>query len=266
MNIIDFEHLHVAYEEHNVLHDICLCITEGEHTAILGANGSGKSTLLKLFSNDIYPRFHEEMRKEVFGKSIWDIWELKRHLGIITNDLHYQFTERASFLNGFEVALSGFFSSFHIYEHQELLPLHVNKAEEVLHFLGIEHLHHKKISEMSTGEIRKCIIARALVHDPKAMILDEPTVGLDIKAQLEFVKLLRKIASQRTIILITHHLEEIFEEISNVVLLKEGRIYKQGKKEKLLSDEHLSFTFGIPLHVSVQKGRYVIESVDECTQ
>jgi len=262
MEIICFEHLNVAYEEQNVLHDICLCITEGQHTAILGANGSGKSTLLKLFSNDIYPRFHEGMRKEVFGKSIWDIWELKRHLGIITNDLHYQFTERASFLNGFEVALSGFFSSFHIYEHQELLPLHVNKAQEVLHFLGIEHLHHKKISEMSTGEVRKCIIARALVHEPRAMILDEPTVGLDIKAQLEFVALLRKIATQRTIILITHHLEEIFEEVSNVVLLKEGCIYKQGEKKALLSDEHLSHTFGVPLHVSVQNGRYVIESVD----
>lgn len=261
MEIICFEHLNVAYEEQNVLHDICLCITEGQHTAILGANGSGKSTLLKLFSNDIYPRFHEGMRKEVFGKRIWDIWELKRHLGIITNDLHYQFTERASFLNGFEVALSGFFSSFHIYEHQELLPLHVNKAQEVLHFLGIEHLHHKKISEMSTGEVRKCIIARALVHEPRAMILDEPTVGLDIKAQLEFVALLRKIATQRTIILITHHLEEIFEEVSNVVLLKEGCIYKQGEKKALLSDEHLSHTFGVPLHVSVQNGRYVIESV-----
>jgi iron complex transport system ATP-binding protein len=98
------------------------------------------------------------------------------------------------------------------------------------------------------------------------MILDEPTVGLDIKAQIEFIELLRKIAKGRTIILITHHLEEIFEEISHVVLLKEGRIYQQGKKEKLLSDEHLSFTFGVPLHVSVQKGRYVIESVDEITQ
>lgn len=266
MEIICFKHVNVAYDTTNVLHEIDLCITEGQHTAILGSNGSGKSTLLKLFSNDIYPRFNEAMRKEVFGKSIWDIWELKRHLGIITNDLHYQFTERAAFLNGFEVALSGFYSSFHIYEHQEFLPLHVNKAHEVLHFLGIEYLHHKRICEMSTGEIRKCIIARALVHEPRAMILDEPTVGLDIKAQIEFIELLRKIAKERTIILITHHLEEIFEEISHVVLLKEGRIYQQGKKEALLSDEHLSFTFGVPLHVSVQKGRYVIESVDEITQ
>ena len=90
--------------------------------------------------------------------------------------------------------------------------------------MGIEHLRHKKISEMSTGQIRKCIIARALVHDPKAMILDEPTVGLDIKAQLEFVELLRKIAKERTIVLITHHLEEIFEEVPNVILLKEGHL------------------------------------------
>ena len=115
---------------------------------------------------------------------------------------------------------------------------------------------------MSTGQIRKCIIARALVHDPKAMILDEPTVGLDIKAQLEFVELLRKIAKERTIVLITHHLEEIFEEVSNVVLLKGGRIYKQGKKEEMLSDENLSYTFDVPLHVNVQNGRYVIERVN----
>lgn len=266
MNIINFQNLNVSYDDVTVLHDIALCIKEGEHTAILGANGSGKSTLLKLFSNDIYPRFNEAMRKEVFGKTTWDIWELKRHLGIITNDLHYQFTERASFLNAYEVALSGFYSSFHIYEHQAFSALHVSKTEEVLSFLGIEHLRHKRISEMSTGEVRKCIIARALVHDPKAMILDEPTVGLDIKAQIEFVHLLRKIAQGRTIILITHHLEEIFEEISHVVLLKEGRIYRQGNKEALLSDEHLSYTFGVPLHVNVQKGRYVIERVDECTQ
>lgn len=262
MEIIRFKHVNVAYEDKNVLHDISLSITEGQHTAILGANGSGKSTLLKLFSNDIYPRYNETMTKEVFGKCIWDIWELKRHLGIITNDLHYQFTERAAFLNGFEVALSGFYSSFHIYEHQAFSPLHVNKVNDVLNFLGIEHLRHKRISQMSTGEIRKCIIARALVHDPKAMILDEPTVGLDIKAQIEFVSLLQKIAKERTIILITHHLEEIFEEITHVVLLKEGRIYQQGEKEAMLSDANLSCTFGVPLHVNVQKGRYVIERVN----
>ncbi|ACZ12542.1 ABC transporter ATP-binding protein [Sulfurospirillum deleyianum] len=266
MEIVNFEHICVAYEDENVLHDISLKIKEGEHTAILGANGSGKSTLLKLFSNDIYPRYSEVMKKEVFGKSVWDIWELKKNLGIITNDLHYQFSERAPDLNGFEVALSGFFSSFHLYEHQGFSPLHVKKAEEVLASLEISHLRDKRISSMSTGELRRCIIARSLVHEPKAMILDEPTVGLDIKAQIEFVNLLQKIARERTVILITHHLEEVFEAISHVVLLKEGRIYQQGKKEEMLSDEHLSFTFGVPLHVTCENGRYVIERVDKCSQ
>ena len=259
MNIIEFKHVSVAYEEKNVLHDIELCIKEGQHTAILGANGSGKSTLLKLFSNDIYPRYSTVMKKEVFGKKIWDIWELKRHLGIITNDLHYEFTQRAGFLNGFEVVLSGFFSSFHIYEHQSFSPLHVKKAQEVLAFLGIEHLHHKRIAQMSTGEIRKCIIARALVHDPKAMILDEPTVGLDVKAQFEFIEMLRKIAKERTIILITHHLEEIFEEISQVVFIKEGSIHQCGEKEALLNDKTLSSVFDMPLHVTQHQGVYRIE-------
>ena len=260
MEIIHFEHVNVAYDEQDVLHDIHLSIKEGQHTVILGGNGSGKSTLLKLFSNDLYPRFNETTTKEVFGKKVWDIWELKKHLGIITNDLHYQFSERAPDLNAFEVILSGFYSSFHIYEHQEFSPLHVNKVEEVLDFLGIRHLRHKRISEMSTGELRKCIIARSLVHEPKAMILDEPTVGLDIKAQLNFIEMIRKIAAHRTIILVTHHLEEIFEEISHVVLIKEGRILAQGAKEALLSDAHLSEVFDLPLHVKCEKGRYFVQS------
>lgn len=92
MDIVNFRNINVAYEEKNVLNNINLSIKEAEHTAILGANGSGKSTLIKLFSNDIYPRFSEELVKEVFGQKIWDIWELKKHLGIITNDLHYEFT------------------------------------------------------------------------------------------------------------------------------------------------------------------------------
>ena len=263
MEIIHFEHINVAYEDQNVLHDINLSIKEGQHTVILGANGSGKSTLLKLFSNDIYPRYSDSMRKEVFGKSVWDIWELKKHLGIITNDLHYQFSERSPDLSGFEVVLSGFFSSFHLYEHQGFELKHTTKVEEVLAFLEITHLRDKRISEMSTGELRKCIIARALVHNPKAMILDEPTVGLDIKAQLGFVELLRKIAQERTIILVTHHLEEVFEEISHVVLIKQGSIVAQGLKENLLSDAHLSNVFDVSLRVQCEKGRYFVQSIGD---
>lgn len=261
MNIIDFEHINVAYEDENVLHDIKLCIEEGQHTAILGANGSGKSTLLKLFSHDIYPRYSEKTKKEIFGKTVWDIWELKRHLGIITNDLHYQFSERAPDLSGFEVALSGFFSSFHLYEHQGFHDEHIHKVEEVLHFLEIDHLRNKRISEMSTGELRKCIIARALVHEPKAMILDEPTVGLDLKSQLNFIKMLRKIAKERTIILVTHHLEEIFEEITHVVLIKKGSIYAQGLKTELLHEHHLSHIFDVELKIACEEGRYFVQSV-----
>ena len=205
--------------------------------------------------------YSEKTKKEIFGKTVWDIWELKRHLGIITNDLHYQFSERAPDLSGFEVALSGFFSSFHLYEHQGFHDEHIHKVEEVLHFLEIDHLRNKRISEMSTGELRKCIIARALVHEPKAMILDEPTVGLDLKSQLNFIKMLRKIAKERTIILVTHHLEEIFEEITHVVLIKKGSIYAQGLKTELLHEDHLSHIFDVELKIACEEGRYFVQSV-----
>ncbi len=116
---------------------------------------------------------------------------------------------------------------------------------------------------MSTGELRKCIIARALVHEPQAMILDEPTVGLDIKAQINFIQLVRKIARERTIILVTHHLEEVFEEIAQVVLIRQGRIYAQGDKTELLTDTHLKNVFDLPLHVGCENGRYFVQSIGD---
>jgi iron complex transport system ATP-binding protein len=117
--------------------------------------------------------------------------------------------------------------------------------------------------ELSGGQKQRVSIARALLKNPLVLILDEPTVGLDIKAQLGFVQLLRKIAQERTIILVTHHLEEIFEEINHVVLIKQGSIYAQGPKEEFLNDAHLSHVFDIPLRVQCEKGRYFVQSIGD---
>ena len=261
MYIIEFENIDVGYDEKVVLKDINLKIKSGEHFAILGANGSGKSTLMKLIQSQIHPRHTKKFKKEIFGKSIYSIFDLKKELGVITNDLHNYFEKEAGYLTGFEVVLSGFYSSIGVFTHQDFTKKQIQKAIEVMNFLEIIDLKDKKVSSMSTGQLRKCIVARALIHDPKAFVLDEPTVGLDIKAQINFIKLLQKISLKSTIILVTHHLEEIFPEIKNVALIYNNTIFKIGKKEDILNSENLSTIFDIKIEVKQKNKRYYIETV-----
>ncbi|WP_066408007.1 ABC transporter ATP-binding protein [Aliarcobacter skirrowii] len=261
MYIIDFENIDVGYDENIVLKNINLKIKSGEHFAILGANGSGKSTLMKLIQSQIHPRHTKKFKKEIFEKSIYSIFDLKKELGVITNDLHNYFEKEAGYLTGFEVVLSGFYSSIGVFTHQDFTKEQIKKALEVMNFLEIIDLKDKKVSSMSTGQLRKCIVARALIHNPKAFVLDEPTVGLDIKAQINFIKMLEKLSSNATIILVTHHLEEIFPQIKNVALIYNQTIYKCGKKDEILTSENLSTIFDTNLVVKSKSQRYFIEEI-----
>jgi len=262
MNLVDFENIYVSYDVEPVLENINLKVKAGEHLAILGANGSGKTTLMKLFSNDLYPNVSYPFKKEIFGHQRWSIFELKKKLGIITNDLHNYFEKQGAFLSGYEVVLSGYYSSIGIFNHQDFSANWHKKAIKTMEFMEILHLKDKLVFKMSTGELRKCIIARALIHEPQAFVLDEPTSGLDIKAQISFIKLLRKLSKKVTIILITHHIEEIFKEIKNIALIYEKSIYKCGDKKEILTNENLSKIFDMKLSVQCQNERYFYDKVE----
>lgn len=261
MNIINFENIHVSYEISPILREINLKINENEHWVILGANGSGKSTLIKLISNDIYPNTKYSFKKEIFGKDRWSIFDLKKNIGIISNDLHNYFEKHGNFLSAYEVILSGYFSSIGVFTHQDFSNEQHQRAIEVLDFLEISHIKDKKVHQMSTGQLRRCIIGRALIHRPKAFVLDEPTVGLDIKAQNSFIQLIRKLSKEASIILVTHHVEEIFSEISHVALIHNQTIYKQGLKKNLLNSKNLSEVFDINIELENKNNRYFIKSI-----
>jgi len=260
--ILNFENIYVSYDVKPVLENINLKIKEGEHWAILGANGSGKSTLIKLISNDLYPNTKYPFKKEIFKKDRWSIFELKKNLGIITNDLHNYFEKQGKFLTAYEVILSGYFSTIGVFKHQDFTDAQHEKALEVLKFLEILEIKDKRVSAMSTGQLRRCIIGRALIHEPKAFILDEPTVGLDIKAQNSFIKFLQKLSKKASIILVTHHLEEIFPEISHVALVYKKTIFKQGKKTSILNSKNLSEVFEIDINLEEEQERYYIKSIN----
>ena len=155
-----------------------------------------------------------------------------------------------------EAVLSGFFSSAEIWPHNEVAVAMHEQADEVMAKLEISHLADQDMSEISSGESRRVIIARALIHNPRALILDEPTASLDLRAVDELRATMRKVArSGVSIVLVTHHLPDIIPEIERIVLMKDGCVFRDGFKNEILSSEGLSSLFDMPLQV-VEKNGY----------
>ncbi len=253
--LIEFQNVSVQRGDNLVLHDVTLSISQGEHVAVLGPNGSGKSTLIKLISRDLYPKLKQEpWFLRLLGRETWHIMELRSHLGIVSNDWMQLCTRPYS---GHEIVLSGFFGSVGVWPWDEVTPEMERKAAEVLELLEITHLAERPTNEMSSGEARRILIGRALVHDPQALILDEPTTSLDLHATHELREILRKLTRKGiSLILVTHHLPDIIPEIVRVVLMRGGRVYRDGKKEEVLRAEPLAELFGVPVEVLERGGYY----------
>ena len=199
-------------EERIALDGVTLSIAQGEHVAILGPNGCGKSTLIKLISRDLYPMLKDEpWALRIMGRDKWRLFDLRNHLGIVSNDWMQMCTRDYS---GYEIALSGFFGSVGVWPHHPVTAEMERKTREVMELLEISHLAGRNTNEMSSGEARRILIARALVHDPQALVLDEPTTSLDLRATWELREVLRKLAGNGiSILMVTHHLPDIIPEM-----------------------------------------------------
>jgi iron complex transport system ATP-binding protein len=244
-----------------ILDNITLEIRQGEHAVILGPNGAGKSSLIRLITRQDYPLAHAEGTPPlcIFGESLWNVFELRTLMGIISEELQVSFINRTMTgrTRGLDAVLSGFFATYGIFPHQTVTDAMQERAYEALDLMEATQLAQAYIETMSTGETRRLMIARALVSDPKALMLDEPTAGLDLPARQRFLGTLQKIARHsKTIILVTHRVEEIFPEINRVILLKQGRILLDGAKKEVLTSEHLSALFEAPITVHQHHGYF----------
>ena len=246
--------------ETRVLDRLTLSIPVGQHTAILGPNGAGKSTLIKLLTLQQYPLAGDAGAApiRVFGQDRWDVFELRSRLGIVSADLHDRFVHGNSsgVLTGLDAVVSGFFATHGIFGHQRVTDAMRRQATEALERVDAGRLARATLDTMSTGEARRVLIARALVHSPEALVLDEPTRGLDLVSRHHFMERVRAVAGQgTTILLVTHHVEEIIPEIARVILLRHGRIARDGAKADILTADALSHAFDAPLSVE-QSGGY----------
>lgn len=263
--LLDYRNVSIYRGDRLALDRLSFSLQTGEHLAILGPNGSGKSTLIKTMTRECYPYLgNGPHRLRIMGQDTWSVFELRAMLGIVTNDLVNQctsgmssdFAEIPRRVTVRDTVLSGFFSSVGLWNNEVTPEMH-RRAAEAIALLEIEHLAERVLSELSSGEARRSVIARALVHAPKALVLDEPTNSLDVRTTYELREIIRKIAQAgTTIILVTHHLADIVPEIGRVMLLNDGKIVGDGRKEQMLTSASLSSLFGVPIEVTERRGYY----------
>jgi iron complex transport system ATP-binding protein len=235
-----------------VFSDLCLSLHRGEHTVILGPNGSGKSSLVKLLSRELYPVVKPGSWLRIFGSTTVNLWELRRRIGLVSPDLQagYRPQVRAA-----DVVLSGFFGSVGIGRSQQPSTAMGERVAALMEQLGLGDLAERPFGQLSDGQRRRLLLARALVHQPEVLVLDEPTNGLDLRARHQLLAILRELAGAgTTLLLVTHQIEAIIPEIRRAVLLREGRVVGDGPVEELLRDGPLSDLFGTPLRVCGANG------------
>jgi iron complex transport system ATP-binding protein len=255
--LLELHHVTVlrgAADQRPALDDVSLRIDAGEHVCVLGPNGCGKSTLIKMITRECYPLARPGSSMTILGRERWNIFELRSLLGIVSPDVLAACTNQTT---GRDVVLSGFFSATRIFPHHHPEPEQLRRTEAALERLGIAHLGGRAVAAMSSGEAKRTLIARALVHEPQTLLLDEPSNTLDIGAQMQLRETLRELAhSGLGIVLVTHHVSEIIPEIARVVLLREGRMVGDGAKSEMLRAERLSAIFGMPVRLGQQDGYF----------
>ena len=252
--LIEIERATVYRGDTCVFTDFSLSLQEGEHVAILGPNGAGKSTFLKLLAGEVHPLPNDETHIRLFGEERWNVWDVRKRLGMVSHDLQHQYMEKVT---GLKVVLSGYYASIGTYAHQDFTYAQIACAHAVMEELGIGFLIERRFADMSTGEQRRCLLGRALVHDPTALVLDEPTSGLDLTATFHYLDLVRTHMKRgKTLLLVTHHIHEIPPEVERVILLKQGKILQDGEKGSVLTGANLSQLFDCPVELAQANGWY----------
>lgn len=252
---VEIKNARVYRGENIVFENLNLNFFLKQNTAILGPNGAGKTSLFKLITREISPQVSPGSHIKLFGEVHTNIWQLRKRIGIISHEYQNNYQSLAS---GEQVVLSAFFGSVGIHGHHNIHDAQRQKARCIMQSLGLQALADKPYLQLSFGQQRRLLLARALVHDPEVLVFDEPTVGLDLGSSMQIIQEIRELsATGKTILLITHHLQELVPEIHRVVMLKNAQVFKDGDKQRVVTSQNISQLFDVAVEVQCQNNVYV---------
>lgn len=254
--LLDIRNATLCRGERPVLENFSLRIEQGEHVAILGPNGAGKTTLIKALNRELYPRADRGTVFRILGRNTWNVWELRRQIGFVSAELQHRYHDKVCVR---DVVLSGFLSSIGVQgtAGRAIRPADRARADDVIEALSLGELAKRPFGRLSTGQQRLALLGRALVHEPSTLVLDEPCAGLDFGASCHVMKRIRALAAAGlSLVIVTHHLDEIPPEVGRIVLLKDGAIVADGPPGDVLTDARLSDAYGTSIRVFRNGDRY----------
>lgn len=234
------------------LRDFSLTLSHGESVAILGPNGAGKSTLLKLLTGEVRPEADPATHCRLFGEELWALEEIRHRIGVVMPEEVARFEPDELTRDAVLSSLRGAYGRTRDmrFSREEKESSHL-----AMDLMGVASLADRSFGELSSGERRRVLIARALVHQPQVLVLDEPSTALDFAAALQLTNTLRTLLQAGSdLVLVTHHPGEIPPEIDRVVLLRDGQIFADGKKREIISAKRLSELYQVKLRVAWTEG------------
>ena len=250
--IITLEDVSWRRNSQEILSQINWKVKEGEHWGILGLNGSGKTSLLNIVTGYNFPTTGRvTVLGNEFGRT--SLPDLRKKIGYVSSSLE-KFSHILEHETVESVIVSGKFASFGLYE--QVSEEDWKRADHLLTIYRLSYLSGKKFNTLSQGEKRRVLIARALMNQPQILILDEACTGLDVFSREEVLNLMNEINQKNCHLLyVTHHIEEITDIISHVLLIRDGKIIASGPKEEVLTDELLSEAYKMPVKIRWEENR-----------
>lgn len=254
MNVIELKHASVRRDGEYILKDVSLSVKEGEKIAVIGPNGAGKSTLINVISRNTYPLRTDDYSLALFGEERWRIEELKKKIGIVNHTLSWYVNTTYTV---FDIVISGLYAAIGLDFHHVVSDEDRARCEAELTRVGIRHLKDKAMNTLSSGERSRALLARAAITDPPLMLLDEAANALDFPSRSDLRRTISSYAVEgKTIILVTHELSEIIPEIDRIIVMKDGAVFADGKKEEVLTEKLLSEAYGQKIYVDSRDGLY----------
>ena len=240
----------VFIDQKKILSNLNLNLNFGENTVILGPNGSGKSTLLKLLNRSIYPIISDHSSFKLFSSDNINIWDLRRKIGFLLKEMDQRVNNN---VNLYELIESGFSGTFNSKYSKLISKTEREKIDKLIQEWGLEKIAKKPFKELSDGQKRRALLARALVYEPILLVLDEPFCNLDFKSNFILNKNLNDLIEKSiNILYVTHTLESILPKTNRVILINKGKIINDGHPDEIINSKTISDLFQMPINVIKQ--------------